>query len=174
MTEKETTNSITRGVGYVVDGGYIVGGGYEGLTKELDALVQKCAEWLHSHFPDRDVQIRFNSNRKSGGAFIESNHGLSGVIYIKFGAGLRASGLQAALNRYTAGEITFSEYENAIRNAEDDMVYVDVGVNLKHTKNTCAGTPEFGDVLWVDFDTFDEAARYIEENVQEITGVVDP
>ena len=51
---------------------YIVGGGYKGATEELDATVVRAAQMLEEAF-GRDVQIRFNSNRLSGGAWIKDS-----------------------------------------------------------------------------------------------------
>jgi hypothetical protein len=72
--------SIERFTGYPVPlggltslpAGYygLPGGGYRGLTDELDALVQEAAEKLTAEY-GRDVVIRFNSNRESGGAYLK-------------------------------------------------------------------------------------------------------
>lgn len=48
----------------------VVGGGYCGLTDELDAAVMRAAVMLRDTFPGWDVEIRFNSDRKSGGAWL--------------------------------------------------------------------------------------------------------
>lgn len=63
---------ITRSLG--IDpglpwGGPLPGGGYEGKTKRLDRAVQRFAEWLHARIAG-PVQVRFNSDRLSGGAFV--------------------------------------------------------------------------------------------------------
>ena len=50
-------------------GGPLPGGGYEGKTKRLDRAVQRFAEWLHVRIAG-PVQVRFNSHRLSGGAFV--------------------------------------------------------------------------------------------------------
>lgn len=59
---------ITRSTGIVV-GAYLVGGGYTGRTKELDDMVQRAAEMVADAFK-WPVEIRFNSDRRSGGAFV--------------------------------------------------------------------------------------------------------
>ena len=68
---------IARCTGYVpavngkrVPTPVLPGGGYQGITKRLDASVKLQAEWLQRHFPHDIVQIRFNSNQRSGGAFV--------------------------------------------------------------------------------------------------------
>ena len=63
---------ITRAMGIapgVPWGGPLPGGGYDGTTKRLDRAVQRFAEWLHQRIPG-PVQVRFNSHRLSGGAFV--------------------------------------------------------------------------------------------------------
>ncbi len=68
------TAGITRSGGTVVTGpfggsAFVVGGGYSGLTDELDATVARAAELLRDAF-EWDVEIRFNSDRESGGAWL--------------------------------------------------------------------------------------------------------
>jgi len=65
-------SKITRSTGIEVPGwfGPKPGGGYEGITKRLDKTVQRAAEWLKNTF-DLPVEIRFNSSRLSGGAYIK-------------------------------------------------------------------------------------------------------
>lgn len=62
---------ISRFHGISVPGwaGPLPGGGIEGATPVLDAAVQAFAQYLHDRFK-RDVVIRFNANRLSGGAWI--------------------------------------------------------------------------------------------------------
>ena len=50
--------------------GLVAGGGVTGATWELDSTVRAAAEALGMAYPGRDVTIRFNSNRLSGGAWI--------------------------------------------------------------------------------------------------------
>ena len=64
--------TITRSVGIspgVPWAGPLPGGGYQGKTKRLDRAVVRFAEWLRIHLSG-PVQIRFNSDRLSGGAFV--------------------------------------------------------------------------------------------------------
>lgn len=67
--------SVTRSPGTPITVGgmatpYIAGGGYQGDTDDLDALVQEAADKLGAAYPEHDVQIRFNSDRRSGGAWL--------------------------------------------------------------------------------------------------------
>lgn len=65
---------VSRSTGMYVPGwfGPNPGGGYKGSTLELDGAVRSQAEWLIKQF-DVDVEIRFNSNRQSGGAWVVDN-----------------------------------------------------------------------------------------------------
>lgn len=66
------SDAVTRAPGTVV-GGYIVGGGQYGQTKELDDGIQKAAQFIVDEFGCNAV-IRFNSNRRSGGAYIKDTN----------------------------------------------------------------------------------------------------
>jgi hypothetical protein len=68
----EQTTMITRSLRISPGlpwGGPLPGGGYDGKTKRLDRAVQRFAEWLHRRIAG-PVQVRFNSHRLSGGAFV--------------------------------------------------------------------------------------------------------
>ena len=66
----------------------LVGCGYSGATPELDGVVQDAANKLTATFR-RDVQIRFNSDRLSGGAFLSDGlTGLSAFTAVHINAGL--------------------------------------------------------------------------------------
>src|SRR3972149_6383681 len=83
--------TITRSEGlYTGYGAYFCGNGYEGLTKELDNTVKREAELLTTTF-NRDVEIRFNADRESGGAWlVNSLKGFAGNCQVGLNAGLRA------------------------------------------------------------------------------------
>lgn len=82
---------ITRSVGLPVTGTpYHVGSGYQGRTEELDNTVKREAELLAKTF-NRDIEVRFNSDRESGGAWlVNSRKGFNGNCQVGFNAGLRA------------------------------------------------------------------------------------
>ena len=63
---------ITRSAGIPTGCGYLVGNGYEGKTKELDGIVYDIAEQLREMY-GKDVEIRYNCDRESGGAFVRDN-----------------------------------------------------------------------------------------------------
>lgn len=68
------TTTIHRSAGLPIDvagmpSGYVAGGGHSGTTAELDTTVQRAAEMLQDVY-GMSVAIRFNSDRKSGGAWL--------------------------------------------------------------------------------------------------------
>jgi hypothetical protein len=66
ITRSKGTPAVIGGVCYGFPGG-----GYMGITEDLDATVQRAAELLTRAF-DMGVEIRFNSDRLSGGAWLET------------------------------------------------------------------------------------------------------
>jgi len=79
--------TIERHPGTAV-GCYIVGGGYSGKTEELDSTVQQAAEMLAAEF-NRPIEIRFNSDRRSGGGWLKNGlPGFSGNCQLGLCAGL--------------------------------------------------------------------------------------
>lgn len=83
--------TITRSTGlYTGYMGFMCGNGYEGSTKELDDTVKREAELLAQAF-NRNIEIRFNSDRESGGAWlVNSLKGFDGNCQVGLNAGLRA------------------------------------------------------------------------------------
>lgn len=76
---------IERSSGTITGYGYLAGSGFSGKTEELDNVIQKEAEILSELF-QREVVIRFNSDRLSGAAFIKDGKnddslGLGAQIY---------------------------------------------------------------------------------------------
>ena len=70
--------SVTRSTGQCLTAGAAViavtGGGYQGITRELDETVAEAAA-LPGQAYGQDVEIRFNSDRESGGAFLRTPDG---------------------------------------------------------------------------------------------------
>lgn len=67
---------IVRSPGIRVDG-QIIGGGMTGATPELDALVAAAAEVLRDKY-GRGVMIRYNMDRRAGGAWLIT-HAVDGI-----------------------------------------------------------------------------------------------
>lgn len=64
----DSAPSVSRSSGVVVGGGFVAGGGYRGATDALDNTVQTAANGMAEW--GGDVEIRFNSDRRSGGAWL--------------------------------------------------------------------------------------------------------
>jgi hypothetical protein len=64
--------------GALIPTALIPGGGYSGATASLDQAVQKAAQAL-AELTGFDIEIRFNSHRKSGGAYLKGIDGTIGI-----------------------------------------------------------------------------------------------
>lgn len=155
-------SKIERCAGINTGLGYVVGGGYSGKTDELDAVVQKEAEILQELY-GRDVVIRFNSDRESGGAFIkdgaeDSSIGLCARI---FNAKMRKMLRENALDFFN---LPWKERVQ-LENNPDTMEY-SVNVDLTMTDHTCSTGKFVGNYCYNDFTTLDEAVEYLKQNVK--------
>jgi hypothetical protein len=65
---------IERSTGTPIGGGLVAGGGYRGCSAELDAVVCEAASALAEAY-GADIEIRFNSDRESGGAWLKTADG---------------------------------------------------------------------------------------------------
>ena len=83
--------TIRRHAGIPIKGTpYAVGAGYSGITQELDQTVELAARMLAAAFGG-DIEIRFNTDRRSGGAWLmDDKPGLAGNASVGLTAGLRA------------------------------------------------------------------------------------
>lgn len=155
-------SKIERCAGINTGLGYVVGGGYSGKTDELDAVVQKEAEILQELY-GRDVVVRFNSNRESGGAFIkdgaeDSSIGLTACI---FNAKMRKMMRENALDFFN---LPWKERVQ-LEDNPDSMEY-SVNVDLTMTDNTCSTGKFVGNFCYNDFPTLDEAVEFLKQNVK--------
>lgn len=138
---------ITRHAGTAVYG-YIVGGGYEGCSKELDATVQHEAESLKALY-SRDVVIRFNTDRLSGGAWlVNSVTGFNGNCQVGICAGLQ-SPRGSDIRRLARTEIYIAT--NVKASALFDKSLADQGVNERY--------------CWKLHNTVDDAIAWLKANV---------
>ena len=110
---KTITRSIGLPTGYM---GLLCGSGYEGKTKELDDTVKREAELLANAF-NRDIEIRFNSDRNSGGAWlVNSLKGFEGNCQVGLNAGLypKQDEMHALLNQAINKEIDWQVADDKI------------------------------------------------------------
>lgn len=92
--------------------GLMAGGGYSGATEDLDAAVTNAASLLAAAYPGRDVTIRFNSDRRSGGAWLVDGGNDAG-IGITAGHYPDDGPYYALTRQLDAGEIGFKEWMKA-------------------------------------------------------------
>lgn len=167
---KENGGSIIRSCGIVV-GGYIVGGGYKGITELLDKTVQKEAAILRDHF-HQDVTIRFNSNRRSGGAWLvdsQEDHigcndsiGLSASLYNSKLKGLDGIGIL---------QFSGAEIKELLRHP--DGIQFGTAINIKKTVNSVDVGSSYMllDTEHRTFQTLDEAVSYLFAHVSGLRQV---
>jgi len=159
---KDVNVVIERSMGTCVCG-YFVGGGYEGATKELDNVVKREAELLQKHF-NKDIEIRFNSDRMSGGAWVKDGKKNCSV-------GLSARLTNSELLEMSSEqrmELSQKEFRKLLDNP--DMIIYETGISIKDTKNKVEkeSTYILLDSEFRDFSSIDEAFNYITETVKEI------
>lgn len=110
------TASVERSTGIPVTVGvmaFVVGGGYSGLTDDLDGAVQAGADALRDLF-NHDVTIRFNSDRKSGGSWLKTNENTASF------SGNCEIGIGASLFDLAASRKSAQEFNRRYKIANDD------------------------------------------------------
>jgi hypothetical protein len=99
--------TIERSTGTPIPGTMLsAGGGYSGVTAELDAVVSQAAEQLAQAY-GMDVEIRFNSDRESGGAWLKDaagRHSWVGICAQLVTARARARWERSAVENETMAE----------------------------------------------------------------------
>lgn len=124
--------NIARSTGKPIGSGTVVygmaGGGYRGLTPELDALVLQGAEALAGAYR-MDITVRFNSDRESGGAFLVTHEvddiGSNGEVGI--GASLTTARCRAVRERFAREAVDDEDreyWESALRNHPEGQITV--------------------------------------------------
>jgi len=118
--------TITRNYGMPVTVGgipYLVGNGGQGKTEELDKLVQKAANWLANEF-ERDIEIRFNSDRESGGAWLKNSlKGFAGNCQVGLSGSLRSNGNEGLYASIYLDETVLKDKAIANSGPEDSRYY---------------------------------------------------
>lgn len=113
-----STQTITRSPGLAVEVGgqptpWIAGGGFRGATDELDQVVEQAATLLAQAYR-LPVMIRFNSDRRSGGAWLCTDK-VDG-----FGANAEI-GICARLYSLQMQERAAARHEREIRSLNDEI-----------------------------------------------------
>jgi len=150
---------------------YRAGGGYEGKTPGLDAVVSKAAKMLYRTCK-RDVEIRFNSDRESGGAWLKNSlEGYKGNCQVGLCAGIykvcpddwtRDSMIDAALDR---------SWPLSERRQRYDNLPTEIRVSTNITESALldkslatSGTPE-SHYCWLDHKSLEGAMRWLKDNI---------
>lgn len=166
---------IDRSTGISVPGWYgpSPGGGYSGKTKDLDATVQKEAEILGPMF-DRDIQIRFNSDRESGGAWLKDRSGsndqvgLNAALRTKWPNGMRAydylksKGLDIINDRREIEQLEEQFGKKVVVETFTDKSVLNPGVAKKYTDDW---NPADRDYLSLDHKSVSDAVSWLKKNV---------
>ena len=151
---------IERFTGISTDTGYFVGNGYSGKIEELDNIVKKEAEILQGMY-GLDIQIRFNFDRESGGAWVIDGKDNCSI------------GLTAALLNSKSFYMSKEEMEtlsleelNNLLDGEKDIIVYKIYVNYHNTINKLKESDIcHGSSIWKDFENMDDAVKYLQENV---------
>ena len=141
---------VHRSAGTIVSVGgasAIVGGGYRGLTPELDSAVDEAAASMAQRFGS-DVEIRFNSDRRRGGAWLVTHpedDGLSGNTRVGVSAQLARTREEAekdqTMRRAYKGH--GHEWQQHLDSC-DGKVHIDVRVSEEALRDRSLGRPIYG------------------------------
>ena len=151
---------ITRSCGIYVQG-YRPGGGYEGKTKELDAIVSQAAGIMEKTF-GCEITIRFNSDRESGGAFIKDKNWSASV------------GICARLSNSVFEKMDSSEKVSALLNLSSldfdkmfpsDSIVINTLIDKSLLNEVCSGVQRESESCV--HETLQDAINYIIENVNK-------
>ena len=155
--------SITRCCGINTGLGYLCGDGYEGKTKPLDDAVKREAEILQRLY-GRDVEIRFNHNRESGGAWLvdgqqNASLGMSAHLFTQESLN--------TLRKWLAEEknpVIRRVYEHAVNSNQNRVGTISFSVlaELNNTEHDFQKSEE-SFVHW-DFDSMEEAEKFLLEH----------
>lgn len=155
-------NTIERCAGITTGLGYVVGGGYYGKTEELDNIVTKEAEILQKLY-GKNVVIRFNSDRMSGGAYIKDGKTDSSI-----GLGARAfNSKMIKMLKYNYEDffnLSIAEQREMENNL--DTIKYEVCIDTTLTDNTCLEGEFIFNHFFKDFSTLEEAVDYLKRNVK--------
>lgn len=160
------TRSVGLPTGYM---GLMAGGGYEGSTKELDDTVKLEAELLAQTF-NRDIEIRFNSDRESGGAWlVNSLKGFSGNCQVGLCAGLTAKTPEGM----SRADFLIKSTIEFVRSQPKEL-YIATNVKpsaLKDPSLSNSGNPEHR-YCWLEHKSVEDALTWLVANV-DINKILD-
>jgi len=154
----------------------MAGGGVSGSTKELDSVVSKAAAALGEAF-DRPVSIRFNSDRKSGGAWLKHNtgHWLTSDSQVTIGASLVTMADVQRWQKMDEEDVDMmGESWRARLPKREAGIFVKVGVAAAVLKDG-ADMSEWREAKGLDNEPkFWGKAGHVQEALEMLVAVVDP
>jgi hypothetical protein len=151
--------AITRSTGTIV-GGYNPGGGYQGATEDLDNIVTEIAEHMTTEF-NMPVVIRFNSDRRRGGAWLNLSGNTSSV---GINASLRPTQDEAKEGLYF--KVLSDEDAQRFLKECDGEVHLDIYVNGDFLRNPDMAEPMLNGSrrLMQPIDNIGDAIAFIREH----------
>jgi hypothetical protein len=166
MPEITRSTGIVPGFPYM---GPLPGGGYRGLTDELDAAVAQAAELLRAEY-GRDVEIRYNSDRQSGGAFVVDDlpPGWDHKCVVGLCAALRhrrPEGMTA--DEELRSHPDNSEYNRWLNSLPRDLVIMTNVRAFALRDPSIATGSDRRTYAYIDHPTLDAALAWLRENVRE-------
>jgi hypothetical protein len=176
MDEKSMTPTITRSPGVPTGHlGLLCGSGGRGATADLDAAVQEAAERLQGHY-GRDVTIRFNSDRQSGGAWLvtHARDSISANTEIGICASLHVTArLKEMYDRYPDPDFTLSDRlrRDGIDPDHPPASYLVLNVHVRQAhlldpQRAEHGRPDDRYLRW-PVATLDEAMTFLAEQARD-------
>lgn len=126
-------------------GAYLCGSGYTGITDGLDATVQRAAQTLADAY-GMDVTIRFNSDRRSGGAWLKTDE--PDGVWLNAEVGICARLVTQERNDYLA-----DRYPEMAEGMPDPGLYVYAHIGKR-----------VGEYAHVQVETIADALAYVQEH----------
>lgn len=152
---------ITRSCGISTGTGYLVGDGYSGTSRIIDNIVKKEAGLLQKMYR-KDVQIRFNHNRESGGAWV-----IDGNLNCSIGLGVSTRNRELFnMSREKIKKMPLDKYAKLAE--VHNMIVYEVSVDINSTINQCDRTEAYptSTMIFKDFTSLREAVCYLINNVK--------
>jgi hypothetical protein len=160
---------VHRSAGTIVSVGgasAIVGGGYRGLTPELDSAVDEAAASMAERFGS-DVEIRFNSDRRRGGAWLVTHpedDGLGNNTWVGISAQLARTREEAEKDQtirraYKGHDSEWQRYLDSC----DGKVHISVYVSEEALRDRSLGRPIYGQ----------RSAKVFEREVPDVAAAID-
>ena len=147
--------------------GAIVGGGYRGLTPELDSAVDEAASSMAERFGSA-IEIRFNSDRRRGGAWLVTHpghEGLGGNTWIGINADLALTREEAEQDEtmrriYADDADKWQQYLDSY----DGRVHISVRVSEEALRDRSLGHQEYPG---------DKGPKVFEQEVPDVATAID-